>query len=178
MEGDGEPSVSFNPNAVAGAASPLILADTAYTSQWQAQGTQTFVSTLTANQLHIRVVNIPIACTITGVMCLNENAVAGNVRGVMYDILGTTQYGASGSTAQTPTFGPTLLPFTGGVVRIAPGSYCIGAITDNATGRYVLATFTDLPSSVVAPGSFTIPSTITPPSATTRQVSSLVVSTY
>lgn len=158
--------------------SDISLPESGYATVWQSKGTQGFISTLTANQLHVRVVNIPMACTITGVMCLNENAVAGNVRGVMYDILGTTQIGSSNSTTQTPTFGPTLLPFTAGAQRVQPGSYCLGAITDNATGRYVVDTFTDLPSSVVAPGSFTIPATITPPSTTARQVVCLVLATY
>lgn len=155
----------------------LSLPVSAYSTYWQTIGLEAFSNTLTTNALYARVIKIPIACTITGIQVVNDSVVSGNLMIVLYNILGTAQVGVSASTAQTGTFGPQRVPFSSpGVIQ--PGVYIAGMIADNATGKYVVDSYSIEASVIISPGSFTIPGTITPPAVTSRASLPICLSTY
>lgn len=153
------------------------LPDNAYTRYWSSVGVESFGSVLVANQMHVRTVIVQEAFTVTGVQIFNDSVVSGNVLVAMYDILGTTQIGASASTAQTPAFNPQRVPFAT-PAAITPGAYLLGAMLDNATGKLVVDSYSQNACSIVSPGSFAIPATITPPASTARTGNLASLSTY
>lgn len=118
-----------------------------------------------ANLLNLARIYIPAFCTITGIQIANGSPVSGNVKSALYDSAGNL-LASSGSVAQTGTFASQLVPFSA-PVPITPGDYILGLMPDNATGQFE----TGSPINAVATpsqGAFTVPATVTPPTATTR----------
>lgn len=131
---------------------------------------------MVANSLYLTAVTIPLPCSITGIQIAN-GVTSGNAQVAFYNTAGTTLLANSASTALSGGSTSQLIPFTG-AYSASPGTYWMGLQPDNAT-----ATFKNgLPlasSQVQAQGSYTLPTTITPPGKTTRSAASIpTMATY
>lgn len=134
-----------------------------------------FGSTTTANLLQYVSVNIDFPDTITGIQWVNENPVGSNGIVALYSAAGAI-LGSSSSTAQSSTFAVQPVPFTT-PVPVAAGSYFLALITNGGTGQFGVARFFAT-AATAAQGSFAAPSTITPPSKTTRTGNVPLLGTY
>jgi hypothetical protein len=126
-------------------------------------GLSTGGAAVTANQLYLTTVYIPVACTLTGLAIENGGTATGNVLAGIYNAAGSTQLAVSNSTAQSGTFHGQQIPFTS-TLAVTPGTY-IFALTYSSGSATSAASINVAPASSTAQGGFSLPSTVTPPAS-------------
>lgn len=117
----------------------------------------------TANLLVMHVICIPVAITVTGLVVANGGTAAGNVLAGLYNAAGASLLASSASTAQTGTSTTQLVPFTG-TFAAAAGTY-IAAVLYSSSSATAPAAYSATPASTAAQGGFSLPASVTPPTA-------------
>ena len=117
---------------------------------------------VTANQLYLAVVQIPVACTLTGIAILNGGTAAGNLTVALFNAAGSSQLAVSASASQSGTFRGQQVPFTG-TLAVTPGSYILASIFSSSSATAGVEVFA-APSAQTAQGSYAMPSSVTAPS--------------
>lgn len=119
---------------------------------------------LVANAIRNITIVVPHRVTLTGIGYFVGTTQNGNIKMSLYDAAGTTRLETSASTAQAAINTYQKIPF-GSTVTVPPGKYFAQILADG-TGTAYATTFCLAPHTAVANGSFTPPTSITPPTVT------------
>lgn len=141
-----------------------------------AVATESASAAQTANLLCLFTVPVPVAVTLTGLVIANGATATGNVLAGVYNAAGSSMLASSASTAQSGTSRGQFVPFTG-TYAAAAGSYILAVMysSSSATAATVVAAS---PSSTAAQGGFSLPSSVTPPTATGNVTALPACATY
>ena len=129
----------------------------------------------TANLLVLHTVYIPVAITVTGLAVANGATATGNVLAGIYNAAGSSLLASSGSTAQTGTSSTQYVAFSG-TYAAAAGTY-IAAVLYSSSSATAPTAYAASPASTAAQGGFSLPASVTPPTAAAG-VALAVCSTY
>lgn len=145
------------------------LPQSAYTGVWGVPFGTSFEGNPGQNVFQFVVVPVLAACTLTGVQVDNGGTVAGNAKSSLFDITGARIGGAGASTPQSNAAANAalLVPFAAPVVIAAPAILIMGVMTDSASATFWRMNALCAQGSS-SPGSFVIPTSLTPPAATAR----------
>ena len=159
------PPAARVPSSLAGRASGPVAVATSSVSTAQ-----------TANLLCLFTVTVPTAVTLTGLVIANGATATGNVLVGVYNATGTTLEASSGSTAQSGTSRGQFVPFSA-TYAAAAGTYILAVMysSSSATAAAIVAAS---PSSTAAQGGFSLPSSVTPPTATGNVTALPACATY
>lgn len=132
-----------------------------FKTQFAVEGVTTSTAgTHAANVLGCGQIQIEVSTVLTGVCFYNGGTVAGNVLVGLFNSAGQL-VASSASSAQSGTFAIQKVAFTSSY-SAAPGIYYIGVMPSSASATFALTCCYGLSGSA-APGSFTLPSSITVP---------------
>lgn len=121
---------------------------------------------LLANGLWYVSISVPERAVLTGLQVMNGGTITGNLLVGFFDALGN-RVALSASAARAGSVGqPQLCPFTAPYTA-QPGEYLAGVMPSNGSSTFYSAAALTR-ASAAALGSFAIPGSITPPSATNR----------
>jgi hypothetical protein len=127
-------------------------------------GTTNSSTAQTANLLCYYLVEILTAGTQTGVILENGATATGNVKVALYSADGMTLLASSGAVAQSGTFAGQFVPYSAPYAAAA-GPYILAVMYSSSSATAASAVIM-APSATAAQGSFTLPSTVTPPTLT------------
>ena len=130
----------------------------------QVIGAASFSAAQTANLLVLHTVYIPAAVTLTGLVVANGGTATGNILAGLYNAAGSSLLASSGSTGQSGTSITQLVPFSPGTYPAAAGT-CILAVLYSSSSATAPTAYVASPASTAAQGGFSLPSSVTPPSA-------------
>ena len=126
-------------------------------------GAASFSAAQTANLLILHTVYIPAPVTLTGLTVANGATATGNILAGIYNAAGSSLLASSGSTAQTGTSSTQYVAFSG-TYAAAAGTYIVAVLYSSSSATAPTA-YVATPASTAAQGGFSLPSSVTPPTA-------------
>jgi len=117
----------------------------------------------TANLLVLHMIYIPVPVTLTGLAVANGGTATGNILAGLYSADGTSLLASSASTGQSGTSSTQYVAFSG-TYAAAAGTYITGVIYSSSSATAPTA-YVASPVSTAAQGGFSLPSSVTPPTA-------------
>lgn len=142
---------------------------------WQPAHANQFTTTVTQNTIYYMAVQIPVACTLTGIAFYNGGTVNGSVKVALYNSAGTL-VASSAAATQVNAFNNQQVPFSG-TYAAAAGMYFVAMASNSATATFNCCTPFAY-AGKTASGYTTIPTPITPPAVSAWQSNIPLLSTY
>jgi hypothetical protein len=139
-------------------------------------GAENVSAAQTANLLCLYTVPVPAPVTLTGLVIPNGATATGNVLAGIYNTAGTSLLASSASTGQTGTARGQFVPFSA-TYAAAAGTYILALMYSSSSATASTAVMAS-PTVTAAQGGFTLPTSVTPPTATGNVTALPDCSTY